>query len=124
MAGYIDDGYTRKGYIKPLDGFHEGLRFEYRPATVVDRSRMLARVAACGGTKPEQIEKAVREASRCIVEKLVSWDAANREGEVLKINEQTLSNFEPHLHGQLFDIITGTQPSDENPVDEEAELKN
>ena len=124
MAGYIDDGYTRKGYIKPLDGFHEGLRFEYRPVTVVERSRILARVAACGGTKPEQIEKGVREASRCIVEKLTSWDLVNREGEAVKISEEGVSRLEPHLHGQLFDIITGTQPSDENPVDEEAELKN
>ena len=69
MPGFIDDGYTRQGYIKPLEPFHEGLRFEYRPATISDRNRILSRVAACGGNKPEQVDKAIREASKAVVER-------------------------------------------------------
>lgn len=124
MPGFIDDGYTRQGYIKPLEPFHEGLRFEYRPVTISDRNRILSRVAACGGNKPEQIDKAVREASKAVVERVTSWDLKDSKGNVVTINEANVMRLESHLHGSLFDVITGTQPSDENPVDEGEAEKN
>lgn len=123
--GYIEDGYTRKGFIsgKEKNGDerpYPELRFEYRPMLYSERRKIMKKF-----DQPNQPDIV----AGAIAEKLESWDLIKpvREDrkivgeEVVEIRKEEILRVHPELMDTLFYIIAGTFASDPDPewTDEE-----
>ena len=134
-CGYIEDGYTRPGFISDKekngdDRPFPALRFDYRPMLYKDRRKILKSFDS-----PNQ----PLIAAEAIVARLPKWDlmkpTRDESGkiigeEVVAINKEEMLRVHPELMDTLFNIICGITTSDVDPLwsqeeereNEEAEL--
>lgn len=114
-SGYIEDGYTRKGFVLGLSNAYPDLRFEYRPMLYVERRKIMARFE-----QPGQELAAIK----AIVPRLQKWDLMKpmrgdkKEiiGEVVvEITDKEVAQVHPDLLYAIFAIICGSTASDTDP---------
>ena len=113
---FIDDGYTRDGFVDEEPGLHPSLSFKYRPVTLTERSRLLFDVGA--EAQPEQGD-AVN--AKAIAAHIVSWEP-DRPPTV-----ENLLKLHPAVSIKLVNVICGYMPSDSPPktiVSEDDEMGN
>lgn len=105
----FDDGYTLKGYIKPVEGLHGALRFSFRPTPVVLRSQWLK---AVDGVSDEEYE---RRTAAIFETKITQWDFKDLEGHPLSVSASNALHLHPVLFRRLEGIILGSHPTDIDP---------
>lgn len=108
-AGYIDDGYTKEGFIEGDRNFHPPLTFAYRPALSKETLYIQRKVRELGGS--EHVDECEKLCARFMAKHIIEWDLKDRSGIILDIEENILLNIEPHLSGKLFRIVAGVQAS-------------
>jgi len=106
MGIYIDDGQNRHGYIKANPGLHDELRFDYRPCTGTDIMMFLDK---CGGKNNVQI---YNNRIKLVDSKLLGWEV---DGEEETPASEKIKALELNLFTQLFSIIIGDEPTDDDP---------
>ena len=115
MRGFIPDGYTISGYIKPSEEWHyPALKFEYRPMVQHERAKIMERI-----TNAKDAEASERVAHKIIAGRLISWNLES-EGNPVTLSESNVARLEMHLSGRLLEIVMGYEPDDSaDEVDEE-----
>lgn len=126
-TAFIQDGYTRHGYIAETE-FHPSCRFEYRPATILDRQQFLMefnRETEIHG--PEAGETAAGE---WMVKHLNRWDLVDGGGHAVPVTARNMTRLTPKFYDRLLGIMLGSQLSDrdpstnDRPTSEEDAIKN
>lgn len=120
ISGMIDDGYEENGYIAEVPRLHPALRFRFRPMTSGERTaamREMERALKSPNPKMSEIVSA-----RMMAERILEWDLANGQGEIVPVTEENILKVKPTLSNKLYSItITAVVGSDEDP---EAETKS
>lgn len=101
---WIDDGYNLSGRINPIKGLHEGMEFEYRPATLEDRLK-----AVCFADKPEEQAKFLYE--------LVAKKVVSIGGVAVSFDASSFRHYRASLVSRMADIILEYSVSDEAIAD-------
>lgn len=118
----ITDGYTRSGYIKADPGFHDELRFQYRPMLPVVRHEYLFRSTKASGERDAVALTNVY--IDVILHQCVDLAASGDSGKTVQIvtggsqvaNARDLvKRLEPTLLQKLYEICLGITPSDREP---------
>lgn len=104
LSGFIDDGYTAKGYVEAWPGLHPAVRFKYRPMI---QEEVSAFEDECEFKK--DAERA-RIAAAKIAEKLTEWSLGKP---ATAANVRLLT---PRLYHRVMEIIWGTRASDIDPT--------
>ena len=102
-SNVIDDGYTRRAYIKPDEhGLHSGLLIEYRPMTAEqaeDLDHCLSKVE--GG-------KAIRLMVAAITKQLVSWSEVDEKSKVERpVTQENVARMPRLLLVSLRQLVQG-----------------
>lgn len=127
LVGFINDGYTRQGYIAACD-WHPELRFEYRPCTAAAAdaiSTKLTQLRTAG--KSGDAPKATAEWA---LSRLKSWVLVDASGNTVPLTAANYQMQERHQEEKLFSILLGDRLSDPDPlkvsepISEAAEAKN
>lgn len=109
-SNVINDGYTRDGYIAPIEGIHEGLEFTYRPmlpGQVEDLDVAIGRKNGDAG---------VTVMAAGIARQLVSWSEVSRDKkEPVVISHESVRRLPHPLLTSLHRIVTGIRASDPRP---------
>lgn len=114
-SAYIEDGYTRKGYIIGERNIYPNVRFEYRPMLYADRRTIMASY-----DNPNQKNIAAKATAK----RIEKWDIKKPDrdeggkivGEKLvEITESEILKLTPDLVDTMFFIIAGRTPSDTDP---------
>ena len=133
MAGFIEDGYDRDGFIAPAlpeksgERLHDGLSFRYRTAS---RQEVVKHDAECRialvneDRDPQCAVEAERLACKFLSSRLSKWDLKNSKGEVVPITPENLGRIIPALFGPLYRIVRGVQVSDPKPPETESPLSD
>lgn len=127
---FIDDEYTRQGYIAADPEFHEAIDFDYRPATgseVTALENRAARHISAGDF--EGSEKIIAE---FMAKKIVRWSLKVRGSHDVPITAANFAKVCQTAQAKLYNIILGKRKSDDRPppadplpmIDEAAEGKN
>jgi hypothetical protein len=119
-SAFIDDGYTEKGYIQPLDLVHPAVRFTYRPTLIEERGELRGKIAL--ETKEARREQLTAAA---LAKHLLSWDVRDKSGNVVP----TTANFVLRVKPALFDrlamiVLFGNEGGDVDPEWTESEKRN
>lgn len=105
MAGFIPDGFTMSGHIKPEPGVHEGCDFEFRPGLPVENARIVDEKV-----DDDILEKRTHE---YLIAHLVSWNLKNpRTGQVVERTEANMGRVNPLLRTAMTRVIMGVRASD------------
>lgn len=110
VCGYIDDGYTRRGYVAPVDTVHPGLRFEYRPLLTTQRAKIRKSIELA-----EDEARAEAIAAEAIAAQFVSWSLTDRRGNAVPIKPEHVLRVVPALFGSIWGIVMETRQSDIDP---------
>lgn len=108
-SDYINDGYTRDGYIATVDRLYGELRFKYRPflaeedATLADATRRLP------------ANTVVLNYAKTMAQRIKEWNLLDSQGNAVPISAETVARLSPPLFHKLKGIVTGWEPSDEDP---------
>jgi hypothetical protein len=115
--GYIPDGYTYKGFIAAVPGLFDDFRFEYRPMTTLERSRLLTENAKL------KTDRVIENTCKAVASKIKSWDLEDpTNGESVPVGWEVLSkNIEPALYERIFGIVAGYDASSPDPLKEARE---
>lgn len=107
----INDGYTKRGYIKPdEDGLHGGLFCEYRPMTAEQAEDLDLCLTRTEGAK------AIRVMTEAIVRQLVSWSEVDEKTKQAKpIDSFTVSRLPRPLLIVLRQLVQGLWMGDPIP---------
>jgi hypothetical protein len=112
-CGYIDDGYTLKGYIKEAPGIHPAVRFQYRPVTPAERVQTFD-----GWDRLPESEKLGRITTR-LAKNILSWDIQDQKHNPVPCNEPgRYRKLCGPLYTRLQDVIFQMEPSDPDPEGE------
>ena len=109
-ANYIDDGYTRKAYLKPEPGIHEGMLFEYRP--------MLPEPAEDLEIASTKVQGAqfIRMMAVALSKQLVSWsETDSKTGLVRPIEIESLVRIPRELLSLMRQVVQGRWAGDPVP---------
>jgi hypothetical protein len=121
LLGFIPrDGYTRKAYIKGIPGITPDVRFEFRPVTVPEQSRLdaVAEAVRLDPSNETKAAKADKVRSEILAPKIQSWDLTDAEGKTPEITPANfLSGVHPRHHYRMCAIINGFDAGDEDPLD-------
>ena len=105
MSVFIEDGYTCNGYIKSLERVHDEFRFQYRPATVLERADTIQKTTLTKDTQKNEKIMAV-----AIAKHLVGW-CDDRD-----ITPQNVLKLPPNVFNRLASIVIyGTEGGDLDP---------
>lgn len=104
---FIEDGYTRDGYIAAMPGIHPSLNFKFRPMLTQERSRLLQAASLRTDTGEQDEVNA-----KTIIDHIVSWDAGQ------KCTAELLLKLQPAISTKLVNIIAGYQASDPRDLDD------
>ena len=114
VTGHILDGYTRKGYIKGVEGLYQTVRFKYRPVPYDHREELLERWSS-GGAK-YRIEKSCD----LLADKICEWNMTAQAGTELDCKQpKSYRKLNGQLHARLLDIVLGDAVSDTDPEEPE-----
>lgn len=115
-SAFINDGYTREAYIKPVDRLRPAVRFTYRPALVVERDEILYGPASKGTPTAQAMAVA-----KLVASKIKAWNVCDANGKPVEINDGNVLRLDPSLFDRVFQIVLGSSTSDEDPEATNAE---
>jgi hypothetical protein len=110
LTAFIDDGYTRAAYFKPVEELRPAVRFTYRPALVAERDEILYGPASKGSATVQAMAVA-----KMIVSKVKSWDISDQKGQPVAITEGNVIRLEPSLFDRMLQVVLGTGVPDRDP---------
>jgi hypothetical protein len=102
----IVQGYTRKGYIAPREGIHEGLEFTYEPMLPQTVSRLDDAI------EKEQGEKQALVIARELARHMKEWSEIDENGKPVPIDTENVRRLPFILHNTLHQIMAGILASD------------
>jgi hypothetical protein len=109
-CGFIDDGYTKTGYIKAEPGLYPELRFKYRPLTREETTALYE------NWNQIQASDQLSRISKSLAKHLVSWDLKDPAGRIPNCKDAaTYRRLSPPLFNRLTDITDQSKPSDPDP---------
>lgn len=119
-SAFIHDGMTRRGYISESKHQYPAVRFTYRPMLVQNRAVVFRQIADCKDPRKEQ-----ELAARVIAAQVQEWDITSDNGGAVPVDDKAALRLEPNLFGRLFEIVTGSRVTDEDPawVDDDREQR-
>ncbi len=106
----IRDGFTQPAYIAGVDRMHGPCRFSFRPMLPEEVAELDLYVAQ-NFTEPRKAK--ARIAKEC-ANRIVGW-SEQVDGKELPITELNLRRLRPTLLTKIYDVISGSVPSDEDP---------
>lgn len=115
VSDYLEDGYTAKAGIAPVDGVHNGIAIEWRPCLAADTSRVMD-----AKTDAAYIDAIVG----LVAEKLLRWNLKNSRGEVVPITKENVGRVRRRLLDPIANAVIFGDLPDGTKVDVEADLKN
>lgn len=126
MSDFIEDGYSEQGYIKPADGIHGELTFEFRPALGKLADKITSMIT---GERPnwEGFWDAVPKALAVDPGLLKSWSLKDSKGNPVPITAVNIQRTKQLLIHKLWMIVAGQMASetpDAQRINPEADLKN
>lgn len=111
MANFIDDGYTRDGYLAGRDGVYDPIRLKYRPQLHLDRAIMLA----AQGSGDAGAKSSCAAIYRTIEKHVVSWDVVDSKGVPVPIRAASVARIVPEAVEAIVNLIAGFRASDPDP---------
>ena len=108
-VAFISDACTLPGYIAASPGLYSALRFQYRPATMSERSAILAQ------QHEEPIEGFARSAATVMASKIVSWELPDRKA-APPISVTSMLSLHAELFRKLYVIVLGYEGSAIDPA--------
>lgn len=108
-ASFIDDGYTKRGYIKPEPGLHDGLLFSYRPMLAEQAEDLEAILKRVQGAP------VIRATCKAISEQLYEWSEVDSVKKPRPITEDSVRRLPRDLLTSLRHVIQGVWPGDPLP---------
>src|SRR5262249_51954232 len=106
---YVQDGYTRRGFIAEAPGVHAAVRFTFRPARMQERSTLSE---ATMGTSSEARDRIV---ASFVAERIVTWDLADDDGREIAVRTESMSHLPPELFDALQAVVLGWTAGDLDP---------
>jgi hypothetical protein len=121
LSGFINDGQSRKFFLRGSPQRYSDVRGEYRPALPEERSMIVADTQ--GAKDPAQAERIL---AKSLATRILSWDLRRRDAEggliELKITAQNILGLDPGLMYRLVNIaIYGSDGGDVDPAWKTAE---
>jgi hypothetical protein len=107
---HIHDGMTRRGYVTERKFQHPAVRFTYRPMLIQNRAVLFRQISECKDPRKEQ-----EYAARCIAAQVGEWDLIDDFGKSVPLTSAAVLRLEPNLFNRLFEIVTGTRVTEEDP---------
>lgn len=108
-SDYINDGYTRSGYIAEVKGLHGELRFKYRPFLAEED------IVLAAATEQMNAASSYRNYVAAVASRITEWSLADSAGNQVPINASTVTRLAIPVWYKLKAIMLGIQPSDEDP---------
>lgn len=108
----IRDGQTIAGYIVPVEGLHQGLRFDFRPMLAEEFEQTEFEVAHVGTTDPAA---AIQMIADRVAEKLESWSEVDDKGGALAPVYENVRRLCHPLLTRLYRIVSKQDPTDKPP---------
>lgn len=105
----INDGYTRKAHVAPVEGIHDGSTFSFRPMLPAEVDAVTA------GLRTHTPEEGSTILVAAMVEHLVEWDEVDQAGNPQEINMDNVSRLPPKLFNALYNVISGFSAGDPLP---------
>lgn len=117
-SNVIRDKATKKGYIEPVPGIHEGLDFEYRPMIPEQVEAMHDRIS-----QTKIPGESMRIIAAQMSQSLTAWSEVDENGNARPIELATVSRLPRPLLLDVKGIVSGMQASDLRPDATNAEAK-
>lgn len=111
MLSYNYDGCIAKGYIRPVPGLHDGLRFDFRPVLVEEHDALtvlMSKTAPLDGSKLM---------AREICKRIKRWSLTDHTGAPVPVLPENVLRLQRKLFLRVCEIVMGAEASD---VDTEA----
>jgi hypothetical protein len=111
-SGYIDDGYTWRGYVAGVPRLHPPLRFTFRQCTAQDAAVISGKINRAEDADTEKIASAV------IRRQVIEWDLKRKTDkgmEPVPLEVDHINRVQSSLKNTLFKIVMGVFPSDPDP---------
>lgn len=103
-----EDGYTRPGYIEPVDDLHDGLVFEYRLLPVLERDRFRLAMKRA----PEQ---EARLTAAMIARQVPSWNVIDVHRHPVAVSAEAVLRLPAACFDRLYLIVLGAVAPDKRP---------
>lgn len=130
MSDFIDDGYSERFYIAPVDGLHGELEGEFRPALGKLADKITGMIQS-DSPNWEAFWDAVSKALAREPKLLLAWSLKDKNGNAVQVTEANIQRTKQLLVHKLWMIVAGQRPSDPRPdgqqiptVSPEADAKN
>lgn len=107
----ICEGYTRPGYIEPVERLHEELRFTYRPLTQEQIESLSERL----DKSTLSAEKATSLIAAAVARQIVDWSEVGADDKPLPVTVDNVKSLHPSVFTKLRRIVSGERPSDADP---------
>lgn len=114
MPTFLPSDLILNGHVKPLEGMHDGIQFEYKPAGFSDAKLLIGQYNKLEGV---ELEKLVTGE---LTQRVKSWNVVHPEsGETVPITTENINRLHHLVVIQMFDIMLQLAPSD--PLPEQGE---
>ncbi len=104
LSAWIADGYTKTGYVAPVEGLHSGIKFEFRPARDKIRCDYRRRLFRDGAEENEFL-------TSIIVRHVVSWEGRT------SVDEQGADTLHPDIRRKMLEQILGYEGPEKEAKD-------
>ncbi|MCA9221573.1 MAG: hypothetical protein KDA71_14680 [Planctomycetales bacterium] len=112
----IRDGFTRSGYIKPIELLHQGLEFTYRPMLPEDTLRLEREIDQVAGEDAGGEALAIANSMANYVRE---WSEVDEKGKPLPVSMDAMRRLPLPLLRRVHYIVAGVQASDVKPSESE-----
>jgi len=106
---YIDDGQTRRGYLREVQRLHPACRFEWRPITAAERAIIIGKVADANE------RQAIDIASALVASRVTKWNLTKPDGEPVNLQAAEVGRVVPALMLKVYRVLLGDNPPDADP---------
>lgn len=109
-CAWIEDGYTKDGYVARIEGLHPAISFRFRPMIQPERSR-IQHEQKRAKTPEESEAMAAREIARRVTE----WDITKANGDLVSISEKNVLRVQPNAFYAIWLQVLGATGPDAKP---------
>lgn len=102
---FIDDGYTRQGYIAAAPRLHGALRCTYRPALPEERFEFVRQ-------QDPDARAYCRRMAAWLDKHVLGWDAKNSKGESVAKGPEAFLRLHPEVLNKLYEQVMGYSAGD------------
>lgn len=111
--GIIRDGFERRAYLSESEGYHQELRFSYRPYLAEQVAEIEAKKDL--HTDRGDAAKARGELIKALDGSLRSWSLKLRNGDAIELNLANIRRVPLLLQTKIYNIVTGFAPTEIDP---------